>query len=86
MHFFFCYPSKTLFRFISVSFPIITTSETLAELDRYMVECIRFIRTGTHTKANYRLRYETIKSLGFRSLVHEYYRGLKEPKGGEEQE
>ena len=67
-------------------FPIITTSETLAELDRYMVECIRFIRTGKHTKANYRLRYETIKSLGFRSLVHEYYRGLKEPKGGEEQE
>lgn len=58
-------------------FPIITTSETLAVLDRYMVECIRFIRTGKHTKGNYRLRYGTIKSYGFRSLVHEYYSGLK---------
>ena len=64
-------------------FPIITTSESLAELDRYMVECIRYIRTGKHTKANYRLRYETIKSYGFRSLVHEYYRGLKAPDEGE---
>lgn len=63
-------------------FPIITTSKTLSELDRYMVECIRFIRTGKHTKGNYRLRYDTIKSYGFRSLVHEYYRGLKAP--GEE--
>ena len=61
-------------------FPIITTSKTLAELDRYMVECIRFIRTGKHTKANYRLRYDTIKSYGFRSLVHEYYSGLKAPE------
>ena len=58
-------------------FPIITTSKTLAELDRYMVECIRFLRTGRHTKGNYRLRYDTIKSYGFRSLVHEYYSGLK---------
>ncbi|MBR6019623.1 MAG: hypothetical protein IK055_05345 [Lachnospiraceae bacterium] len=59
-------------------FPIITTSGTLEKLDRYMVECIRYIRTGKHTKANYRLRYDEIKSLGFRSLVHEYYLGRRE--------
>jgi Retron-type reverse transcriptase len=56
-------------------FPIITTSGSLAVLDRYMVQCARYIRTGKYSKANYRLRYETIKSYGFRSLVHEYYRG-----------
>ncbi len=55
-------------------FPVITTADSLSVLDRYMVENIRFIATGKHTKANYRLRYETIKSYGFRSLVHEYYR------------
>lgn len=59
-------------------FPVITTTESLAVLDRYMVECIRFIVTGRYTKANYRLRYETIKSYGFRSLVHEYYAGLSQ--------
>jgi len=59
-------------------FPVITTTESLAVLDRYMIECIRYITTGRHTKANYRLRYETIKSYGFRSLVHEYYLGRAE--------
>ena len=26
------------------------------------------------TKANYRVRYADLKALGYRSLVHEYYR------------
>ena len=64
-------------------FPIITTSKTLGELDRYMVECIRYIRTGKHTKANYNLRYDTIKSYGFRSLVHEYYLGQRRRQNDE---
>lgn len=59
-------------------FPVITTADSLAVLDRYMVSCIRFITTGRHCKANYRLRYDTIKEYGFRSLVHEYYLGHSE--------
>ena len=59
-------------------FPVITTADSLAVLDRYMVECIRYIATGRHSKANYRLRYETIKQYGFRSLVHEYWLGREE--------
>ncbi|MBO4766689.1 MAG: hypothetical protein J5532_05245, partial [Lachnospiraceae bacterium] len=58
--------------------PVITTADSLAVLDRYMVECIRYIATGRHSKANYRLRYETIKQYGFRSLVHEYWLGREE--------
>jgi hypothetical protein len=38
-----------------------------------MIENIRYIATGKHTKANYNLRYETIKEYGFKSLVHSYY-------------
>lgn len=54
-------------------FPTITTSKSLHILDEYMVSCIRFIATGRHTKANYRLRYEAIKAMGYRSLVNAYY-------------
>ena len=54
-------------------FPTITTSKSLHILDEYMVSCIRYIATGKHTKANYNLRYEKIKELGYRSLVNAYY-------------
>ena len=37
-------------------------------------ENIRFLSTGKHNKANFRVRYEDLKSLGYRSLVHEYHR------------
>ena len=54
-------------------FPIITTDNSLHILDNYMVENIRYIATGKHTKSNYNLKYETIKEYGFKSLVHAYY-------------
>lgn len=54
-------------------FPTITTSKSLHVLDEYMISCIRYIATGKHTKANYNLRYEEIKELGYRSLVNAYY-------------
>ena len=54
-------------------FPIITTDNSLHILDDYMVQNIRYIATGRHTKANYNLKYETIKEYGFKSLVHSYY-------------
>lgn len=54
-------------------FPIITTDESLRILDSYMLQNIRYIATGKYTKANYNLRYDTIKEYGFKSLVHSYY-------------
>ncbi len=54
-------------------FPTLTTAESLHILDEYMLSSIRYIATGKHTKANYNLRYESIKAMGYRSLVNAYY-------------
>lgn len=58
-------------------FPTITTDESLRQIDEYMLSCIRYIATGRHTKANFNLRYEEIKALGYRSLVHSFYQYKK---------
>ena len=53
--------------------PIITTDESLRRLDHYIQQNLRYLTTGRYTKANYKLRYETMQELGYRSLVGEYY-------------
>ncbi|MCF0105686.1 MAG: hypothetical protein HUJ53_02870, partial [Holdemanella sp.] len=55
-------------------FPLITTDKTLHEIDLYVQYWIRFLSTGKHNKKNYNLRYEEMKELGYRSLVHEWYK------------
>ena len=54
-------------------FPVINRTEGLRELDRYLQQQIRYLATGRHTKANYRVSYAQLKALGYRSLVHEYW-------------
>ena len=54
-------------------FPVINRTEGLREIDLYLQRYIRFLSTGRHSKANYRVRYSVMKALGYRSLVHEYY-------------
>ncbi|MBO4847836.1 MAG: hypothetical protein J5586_01645 [Clostridia bacterium] len=54
-------------------FPVITTSESLNVIDRYAQDCVRFLVSGKRTKARFSVRYEDIKALGLRSLVHAYY-------------
>ena len=54
-------------------FPMITRTDGLKEIDHYLQDNLRFLATGKHNKANYRIRYPHLKSLGYRSLVHEYY-------------
>ncbi len=61
-------------------FPVINTAESLAEIDHYAQECIRWLMTGTRTKARYNARYQDLKALGYRSLVNEYYRQEKEAR------
>ena len=58
-------------------FPIINQTDGLKVIDRYLQQQIRFLSTGKHTKANYRVDYETLKRLGYRSLVNEFYRSQK---------
>lgn len=55
-------------------FPVINTAESLQVLDRYAQDQIRTLLTGTRTKARYNARYADLKALGYRSLVHGYYR------------
>lgn len=59
-------------------FPVLTTDEGLRELDAYLIQYVRYLYSGRHYKGNYRVTYEKIKALGFRSLVHEYYKGKEE--------
>ena len=58
-------------------FPVINQTDGLKEIDQYLQQQIRFLSTGKHGKANYRVDYETLKRLGYRSLVNEFYRSQK---------
>lgn len=58
-------------------FSVITTSKSLEQIDVCMQQYIRYLYSGRHYKGNYRITYEKIKEMGYRSLVHEYYRYLK---------
>jgi hypothetical protein len=58
-------------------FPVINQTDGLKEIDRYLQQQIRFLSTGKHNKANFRVDYETLKRLGYRSLVNEFYRSQK---------
>lgn len=54
-------------------FPIINTAGTLADIDHYMQECVRYIVTEKRNSGKFRFTYAMMKELGYRSLVHEYY-------------
>lgn len=55
-------------------FPLITKTDGLKEIDHYLQQNIRYLSTGRHGKANFRVDYNTLKRLGYRSLVNEFYR------------
>ena len=54
-------------------FPLLTTADSLRVIDRYAQDCLRWLVSGKRTKGRYDVRYEDLKRLGYRSLVHEYY-------------
>jgi len=58
-------------------FPVITTDKSLSDLDAYLIEYVRYLYQGRHFKGNFRVTYEDIKNMGFRSLRHEYYLSRK---------
>lgn len=55
-------------------FPIINVDTSLKKIDAYMQQYTRYIATGRHNKANYRVDYAQLKKCGYRSLLHEYYK------------
>ena len=44
-------------------------------IDHYLQQCIRVLSTGKHNKANYKVEYDELKALGYKTLVHEFYLG-----------
>lgn len=54
-------------------FPIINQVDGLREIDHYLQQYVRVLSTGRHTKINYRVTYDHLKQMGYRSLVHEFY-------------
>ena len=54
-------------------FPVINTADSLLTIDHYAQECIRYLVSGTRTKARFNVRYDDMKRLGYRNIVHEYY-------------
>jgi len=58
-------------------FPVLTTDEGLKEMDAYLIQYIRYLYSGRHYKGNYRITYDEIKALGYRSLVNEYYKNQR---------
>ena len=59
-------------------FPIINTDKTLHVIDGYLQDSIRYLATQKRTNARFAFRYEDMKALGYRPLVHEYYKQRKE--------
>lgn len=62
-------------------FPLINTSDSLAVIDAYSQECIRYLATGKRTKKRYDFRYEDMKAIGYLSLVNCYYKHQREING-----
>ena len=61
-------------------FPVINTVESLQLIDSYAQDQLRFLISGSRTKARYNVRYEDLKALGYRSLVNEYYKDQEKIK------
>ena len=61
-------------------FPALNTTDGLRRIDAYAQECVRYLLTGTRTKARFNARYADLKALGYRSLVHEYYGFRSSPR------
>ena len=61
-------------------FSVINTAASLRMIDSYAQDCIRYLCTGTRTKARFNMRYDEMKLLGYKSLVHEFYAHGKRQK------
>jgi retron-type reverse transcriptase len=55
-------------------FPLINCDGGLKIVDKYFQYYLRYIATGKHNKANYRIKYDELKKYNYRSLVNEYYK------------
>ncbi len=50
-------------------FPVINTDKSLREIDKYALQCIRYLISGRHTKSAYNVRYDDMKALGYKNML-----------------
>ncbi len=56
------------------SFKVLTRCDSLRKIDNYAQECIRYVGSGgKRNNAKYRVRYKTMRRMGYRTLVHAFY-------------
>ena len=59
-------------------FPMLTRTDGMNAIDRYLQQQLRYLATGRHGKANYRTSYAQLKALGYQSLVHAFWEFKKQ--------
>lgn len=57
--------------------PVITTTDNLVPIDRYIEDCARYIYYGKHNKGRYELSYDRICEFGYKPIVASYYKWLE---------
>lgn len=55
-------------------FPIINEVSGFKAIDQYLQQKIRYVATGRYNNGNFRISYDHLKSMGYKSLVCEYYK------------
>jgi len=56
------------------AFPVITDTESLSEIDHYFQNSLRYVLYGSITKKRrYKINYDKLSSLGYKSLVYYYH-------------
>jgi hypothetical protein len=59
------------------SFKVLTSCKSLKKIDNCAQECIRYVGSGgKRNNAKYRVRYKTMRKMGYRPLVHAFYHGV----------
>ena len=58
-------------------FPLLSSHKSLKIIDDYFVQYLRYLSSGKFSKRNFLVTYESLKQLGFRSLVNEFYKFKK---------
>lgn len=54
-------------------FPVITSTDSLRELDHYVQNAVRYVMCGSFSNKRYRIRYKDLQRLGYQSVLHAYY-------------
>ena len=67
-------PGQNDLNWCSWTMPVLTETAGLKKLDAVIQNNIRYVGSGKKSDARYRIRFEQLHALGYRSLVHLYYR------------